>query len=268
MVRVEELDKWKRYNVRFWYLKCIMNKYHIYCDESGIVNERYMVLGGIIFPSFLYTKHYAELQLIKTNHNKINHEIKFEKLRSHDNFCLYRKIIDYFIDEKIEFRSMIVDNTSINHAKYNSNQLHKKHQNEQGIHKLYYTLLQNCFFKTNANATFSCFLDDIPKTRSEGLSIIERPDINIIKQCLNSASNFNPCKVLEWVDSKESIFTQIADLLCGIAMFEKNEKYSIEGKSNEYKVNIMNYIKQRMNKQTLTQTTPYYELKWKVWNKQ
>jgi hypothetical protein len=31
-------------------------KYHIFCDESGIVKESFMVMGGIIFPSFLYTK--------------------------------------------------------------------------------------------------------------------------------------------------------------------------------------------------------------------
>lgn len=243
-------------------------RYHIFCDESGIVKEDFMILGGVVFKSYLYAKLDTMINNLKLRNNKLTHEIKFEKLTNNQNYILYKDIIDIFINEEIDFRAMTICKKTINHAKYNANQKEKKHQNEQGFHKLYYTMLKNCMLLIEENALYSCYLDKCPSVSSENLSAQEKPDINTIKTCLNAPYlSSNPFQTLEWLDSNRSNFIQFADLLCGMLMFEKNERHLVQTNSNKYKIMLLQYIRKQLNKQSIGDTTLKHETKWKIFNK-
>ena len=97
-----------------------MSKFHIFCDESGIIQENYMVLGGIIFES----KYYEELDnLINLcKENTLEHEIKFEKLKGDYNYKMYLNVIEtLFATQKIQYRCVIFNKSQINHSKYGVN---------------------------------------------------------------------------------------------------------------------------------------------------
>jgi|JI9StandDraft_2_1071091.scaffolds.fasta_scaffold144349_2 hypothetical protein len=252
-------------------------KYHIFCDESGIVDEDFMIMGGVIFPSHKFTIINQEIINIKEKYNKISHEVKFEKLTSNNNYEFYVEIFEVFLNNKIDYRCMIIDKKKNNHSKYNSDQNEKKHQNEQGFHKFYYTLLNCCFLQFDTHAVYNCFLDQIPATSRpknpeenlDILSIIKKPNIEIIKTCLNAPYfSRNPFQVLKWIDSKNSNLIQIADLLSGMVMFEKNKKHEIATKSNKYKIQFLNHMRLSLNKQTISEQTPYKDLSWKIFCKQ
>ena len=210
----------------------VMDKYHIYCDESGIVNERYMVLGGIIF----HSKYYTEINNI-INYRKscnITHEIKFEKLKGHYNYELYQNIIkDLFKSHKIQFRCVIFDKNKINHKKYNTSPI-KSIAAEQSFYKFYYQLLYQQFVKENLNAKYTIYLDERPPHSQTQVNL------QSLKDSINAKSiQKDVVSTLEFVQSSQSNFIQIADLLTGSVNYTKNSKIC----NKPYKENFVNLLR-------------------------
>ncbi len=242
-----------------------MEKYHIFCDESGIVQENYMIIGGIILPSYLIKDVNKKIQLIKDRHNKSQHEIKFEKIDSHTNLALYSDIFcEIFLKHKIDFRCCTFDTRQINHSRYNKTSFEKteltskKERNEQGFNKLYYTMLYHQFIKNKKQTTFSIYLDERPSLASANVKIDD------LRTCLNVGTFNNLVPIVKYINSKSSDyanFIQLADLLCGIVNYEKNQKVS----KKDYKNHFLEKIRTNLNINVLSKTT-YSGLKWKVWN--
>jgi hypothetical protein len=232
-----------------------MQNYHVYCDESGIVHERYFVLGGIIFKS----EDYIELDnLIKDCKKdcKIDHEIKFEKIKGHYNLKLYSDIaLTLLKSNKLHFRCTIFDTQDINHNKYNSCTV-KKYNAEQGFYKLYYQLLYHNFIKEDPNANYIISLDERPPHAQTEINITN------LKNSLNAGcATKNNIKALKFISSDNSNFIQIADLFTGCINFAKNQKTS----SKPYKQEFVDCLSNFLNVKNISKDTGK-KLDWKVWN--
>lgn len=231
-----------------------MNKYHIYCDESGIVNERYMVLGGIIFNS----KHYTDINNIINFRKGLNteHEIKFEKLKGNYNYELYQNIIkDLFKSQKIQFRCVIFDKNNINHTKYNNSSI-KSVATEQGFYKFYYQLIYQQFVKEDINAKYTIYLDERPPHSQTQVNLKSLKD-SVNAKCLQK----DVIHTLEFIQSGQSNFIQIADLLTGSVNYAKNEKNS----KKPYKSNFVKLLSDALNLKNISNDTGR-KMDWKVWN--
>ena len=67
-------------------------KYSIFCDESGIINERYIVIGGIIVPKKEVSLIESKIKYIKEKESFSEHEVKFHSLKNMKKLYLYQKI--------------------------------------------------------------------------------------------------------------------------------------------------------------------------------
>jgi hypothetical protein len=231
-------------------------KYHIYCDESGIVDETYMVLGGVMIKSDkvdLINKKFSSLRGLEFK----NHEIKFEKLKSYKNSRFYLEIVDKILcneDYDIHFRCTIFDKRQINHQKFNTNP-NKKDVYEQGFYKFYYTLLNNQFLRENKDCSFITYLDERPLHAQTSVNI------KSLKDALNAGSiNKISFPTLEFIPSQKSNFVQLADLLCGAVNYDKNKKNS----AKKYKPEFVENLKIKKNIRYLGENTFRSRLDWKV----
>ena len=175
----------------------ILNKkmiYYIYCDESGIKQHKYMVIGGLIIKK-------EALSVIEEHINKvcnelnIKHEMKFTKITK-EKLETYKKIIDIFFiyrnTHQIKFKAIIID----------TEELDKKIDKEYTFMHMYYQLLYHCFIKqieTNNNELH--IYDDKRNTKSS---------LEEFKKILSSKHN-QQIKTLEYRDSKDNKFIQIVD---------------------------------------------------------
>lgn len=70
-------------------------KYSIFCDESGTVKERYMLLGGVILPYKNVVSVEKKIKSIKASESfREDQEMKFTKLNNHRKLQLYKRIIE------------------------------------------------------------------------------------------------------------------------------------------------------------------------------
>lgn len=232
----------------------VMSKYHIYCDESGIVNEKYMVLGGVLIPSNKISDIDNAITQIR-GVEFINHEIKFEKLKSYKNLKFYQSIIDVVAEFNLHYRCVIFDTAQINHKQYNNTLANNI--NEQGFHKQYFTLLNTQFIATNNTNYYIVYLDERPSHS------MTKVNVDTLICCLNAKDIVNPpVKSLRYMNSKKSNFIQIADLLTGSVNFEKNPK----NHSKSYKPLFVEYLRNKVNIRDISKNTPYGRLDWKVFN--
>ena len=191
----------------------------VYCDESRPEtifgrksDDRFMVIGGIWFPSDERKKIKNKIQYLKKIHN-VHGEFKWNKV-SPSKIDFYKDLIDYFFQNKhLRFRCIVVDSKVVDLDMYHQS------DGELGFYKFYYFMLNKwCAW----DDTYRIYLDN--KENKMGSRL---PDL---KRILNSSSFAKIESVLS-LDSSESIFVQYADFLIGIVGYVFNEYYSIEDSS-------------------------------------
>lgn len=226
-------------------------KYNIFCDESGTVKERYMVLGGIILPKRQTKKIQMQIKAIKSSVNFDNHEIKFSKLNNLKKLNLYTKVInDTYLNEdnNIHFRCVIFDNQQICHKNYTASVNDTIHPNVRGFYKQYYQLLKHQFCNINIG-NFYVFLDQ----RSDPIQMYRELHF-YLQQDKNCSGEI---KLISSIDSKKSELVQLADLLVGAVSYEVNNK------NRKEKLNLVEFIKTKKYLKKLSDTS--YKNSFRVW---
>lgn len=208
----------------------------IYCDESRQDlffnvnsirdNNKYIFIGGIMIGKDERDKIKKEINLLKEKYNlNKKTELKWNKVTT-KYINLYKEIIDVYINNDINFRTISIDSSKLNLKKYHND------NPELGFYKFYYQLLNNWLSNDNKFMIYT----DI-KTYSD-------PNVlNDLKKCLNNKKHFNCVEKIYAIESHESVFLQLEDILMGATAYKKN--YGYNGKSNA-KVEIVKYLEEKL----------------------
>ena len=208
----------------------------IYCDESRqdlfynrkaiTENNKYIFIGGIMIGTENRKEIKNNINNLKLKYNlNINLEIKWNRVtKKYIDF--YKELIDLYFDSDIYFRTICIDSSKLNLKKYHNDNA------ELGFYKFYYQLLNNWL---KINDSYIIYTDI--KTSS---------DPNVLKNlmnCLNNKKKQNIVKKIYAIESYQSVFLQLEDLIMGITSYKLNFGYN--GTSNT-KLELIEYLEERL----------------------
>lgn len=211
-------------------------EYNIYIDEScHLENDRksLMCIGYTKLAIKNYDAYKESIKGIKLKHNSPT-EIKWNKL-SYSRLALYKELIDFFFDNDIQFRAILVKNKHwLDHEKFN------KGDHNSFYYTLVYFLLRNPW--VNYLETPHRVILDIKDTRGkERLTKLDQRLNAEYQQKYNRASPFN---FFQHIRSDENEFLQLADLFIGAITF-KTRKLHKEIGASKVKIEIVDYLEQK-----------------------
>lgn len=199
--------------------------FNIYCDESRITGDRYMVIGGLI----LNAKSLIELKYRigeYRNNYSMFYELKWSKI-SKNRLPHYKALVDVVFDmikeNRINIRTIVVDTKKLDHKRFNDG------DSETGFYKMYYQLLFNCFgvdYHRHKNR-FVVFPDQKPGKYVLG-DLKSRLNNNMFYKQGNRNSPFGS---IEASNSKNLDFIQIIDVVIGAIGYHKNKLHLSENTS-------------------------------------
>lgn len=195
----------------------------IYCDESRqdlLVNReqiseinRYVCIGGILVPYEKRAHLKRQINNLKSKYG-INKEFKWGNV-STNKVDFYLELIDLFFEEEnkdILFRCLVIDASEVDDEKYNDS------DHELGYYKFYYQLLHNWLTLENEYYIFTDF-----KTNKDNNRLHE------LRRIVNRGLHGDNVKVLQAIDSKESVILQLQNILMGTVAYKFN--FDSRGKS-------------------------------------
>ncbi len=204
----------------------------IYCDESrqdlfynkNVIteNNRYIFIGGIMINRDERKEIKDKINELKREYNfNIKTELKWNRV-TRKYLDLYKEMIDIYISYDIKFRCIAIDSNKLNLKKYHNDNA------ELGFYKFYYQLLNNWL---SDNLKYTIYTDI--KTYSD-------PNVlNDLKRCLNNRIHPQSVEKIYAIESHESVFLQLEDILMGATSYKMN--FGKDGKSKA-KVELISYI--------------------------
>ena len=173
-------------------------KHIVYCDESRHDGSASYMSIGSLWMDRGEKKRISRLFRKTAFENGLAGEIKWNKV-SRLKLSSYKKLIDFFFEEKLNFRSIVVKHSDLDYDKFHGN------DKELGFYKFYYELLWHWMlpggeylvlldFKQNKEANRYQELRKVLTSKLCGVAVIS--DLTV-------------------VDSKESPLVQLCDLLTG-----------------------------------------------------
>lgn len=175
----------------------------VYCDESAHLendNISHMCIGALTIKEEDKKELLNKIKKLKEKHDiGRNTEVKWSKV-SNNKVNFYLELIDLFFDEPINYRCIIVDKRKMNHIKF-------EQTHEEFYYKIYYELLEKLI---NNKDNIKIYLD-IKDTKSS-------KRVQTLYECLsNNIKDFKKEKIkrLQVMNSKESVFIQLVDILTG-----------------------------------------------------
>ncbi|MFV8261678.1 DUF3800 domain-containing protein [Aerococcus viridans] len=212
----------------------------VYCDESRPETlygenskDKYMVIGGIWIPASERNKVKNKINYLKKIYG-INNEVKWKNVSpSKEDF--YLDLIDYFFSNRnIRFRCIVVDSSKVNMEIYHNS------DSELGFYKFYYQVLNKW---CEGNESYWIYLDY--KSNKMGNRL------HVLKDILNNAT-FSDIKEVQAINSSESVFIQMADILIGAVGYIFNGYSESNAKLNVIR-RIEKYIDQPLQATTSTE---------------
>lgn len=208
----------------------------IYCDESrqdlfynrNIITDtnRYIFLGGIMINRDERKKIKDKINELKQKYNfNIKTELKWNRVtRKYLN--LYKEMVDVYISHDINFRCISIDSNKLNLKKYHNDNA------ELGFYKFYYQLLNNWL------------LDDLKYTIYTDIKTYSDPNVlNDLKRCLNNKTHPKSVDKIYAIESHESVFLQLEDILMGATSYKMN--FGKNGNSS-VKLELIDYIETKL----------------------
>lgn len=224
-------------------------EYHIYIDESRYLEHdpyKYMVIGGVwIFVDGL-SKVKTELKKIREKHN-IWGEIKWRNVSSASKNFYLDILENFFSNEDLQFRCVNVNKRNLNHKAY----ILQDH--DEFYYKVCYQLLIG---KIETSYHYRVFLDYKDKYSSKKIITLRRCLINKLKDKEEEIIH-----TIQAIRSEHSIFIQLCDLLIGAIGYKRNDL-----KSSKTKLEIVNYILRKTNRDSFSCNSPLSEKKFNIFN--
>jgi hypothetical protein len=180
--------------------------FEVYCDESrpdlfasqheGI--GRFMVIGSVWIKAVDRPRFKEELKAIRARHATFG-EMKWRAVAP-SRLPFYLDVVDWFVRQQLDcrFRCIVVDVPQVNLLKF-----HESDQ-ELGFYKFYYQLLHHWIFDFNR---YEIFVDH-KRNR-------ERDRLEVLRRCLDRTNISSQVARVQALDSRDSQFIQLADVLTG-----------------------------------------------------
>lgn len=208
----------------------------LYCDESrqdlfynkGVItdNNKYIFIGGIMLDRNDRLNIKQQINDLKKEYN-IKSELKWNRV-TESCLELYKKMIDIYINNNIKFRSICIDSNKVNIKKYHED------NPELGFYKFYYQLLNNWL---KVDMKYTIYTD---------IKTYSNPDVlTDLKRCLNNSKHIDVVENIYAIDSSESVFLQLEDILMGATSYKMN--YGNIGKSSA-KNELIKYMEEKLNR--------------------
>ena len=233
--------------------------FHIYCDESRQVEDRFMIFGGIIV-SFDDLAKTEQSISTKRNDTQLFGELKWTKI-SNERCDGYRDFVDlFFVKAKsglIAFKSVVFDTSHIDYHTYHGG------SKEIGFYKLWYQFLLYAFkdYCTSSQCRWKVFLDE----RSSSYSLSEFK--TILNKGIRTKYNLSAdiVRSVEPIKSHNAPILQIADILMGAIGFQMND-YHLRPQARIAKINIAHYISEKAGLLSLKQKTALRMKQFSIWH--
>lgn len=207
--------------------------YNFYIDESCHLendDSPIMCIGYTKIPRSQYVELKAGIKSLKLKH-KSPTEIKWNKL-SASRIGLYKELIDFFFNNDIEFRCVLVKNKqNLNHEKYNNGD-HTTFYN-----KVVYQLLKSQYTNPIVGFDYKVLLDIKDTRGKQRLNELEFYFDKILK-------GKSPFKYFQHIHSNENEFLQLTDLFIGAITYKARKLHEEEGAS-EVKCEIVRYLEEK-----------------------
>lgn len=238
----------------FYFIRRIIMKYNIYCDESCHLEHdqsTVMVLGSIWCPYTKIQEVNKEIANIKSNHNiPKNLELKWTKI-SPSKIELYSELLNYFFsNDHLHFRCIVIpDKKILNHEKFN--QTH-----DSWYYKMYFEMLHFIFKREDSYDIYLDIKDTISSQKVRRLQEV----------CSNSLYDFSGSIInkVQVIRSEEVAIMQLVDLLIGSVCYENRD---IEKRSSAKK-DLIEFIKKQtgysLRKTTLLREDKFNIFVWKA----
>lgn len=194
----------------------------IYCDESRQdllvkkefinCNNHYVCIGGIMVKYELREIIKKEIKNLKKKHD-VYGELKWGNV-SENKLDFYLELVDLFFkyDKEIEFRVVVIDALEVDNETFNDS------DHELGYYKFYYQLIYHWI---NSSEDYYIFTDY--KTNKDKFRL------KALKNILNKVCHSECVKVIQAINSKESLLLQLQNVLMGAVGYKFN--YNKDGQS-------------------------------------
>jgi hypothetical protein len=220
--------------------------YNLYIDESCHLEHdktSVMCIGYVKIEKSNYSRIKDELKAIKLKYNSPT-ELKWNKL-SHSRLPLYKALVDYFFQNPVFFRCVLVKNKSnLDHETFN------RGDHNAFYYKMVYQLLHNPWVNRDFDL-FHVFLD-IKDTR--GKERLQELD----KYLQYKYRDVSPFTYLQHIRSHESELIQLTDLFIGAATYKARGEMKLESAS-KVKVELIEYIEKKAGYMLDEGTEPWAE---------
>lgn len=232
--------------------------YAFYCDESGISNDRFVVVGGLCLAKGQIPKVLQNMQAFRRDHN-MTRELKWTKI-TNGKVNQYKHLVEYFFAmnnvNHCQFHAIIFDSHKWKHKKYNDG------DEDKGLSKLYYQILHRKFSGIcGAHGSLYVRLDK----RNSSTSLHD------LRAMLNNAAardhglTNRPFKVVESTDSKECDILQLNDVILGAVCAVRNGKH-ILATTRDAKREIGKLVLDKSGLGTFDCNSPKANYRFSIWN--
>ena len=232
----------------------------LYCDESGLSTDRYMVVGGIVIPRDNFPQLVADIKEIRRAHDiRDGKEIKWNDMRNH-RVPAYETYVDYFFDllsaDRVHYHTIVFDNHTLDRVTY------PNATTDSVLSRMYYQLmLHRCvrFYGRAYNLHMRPDRADAPQ---------ELPNL---RAGLNSEAmrryeiDSAPVRSIEPRDSKDEHLLQINDIILGGIAHHRNGRHA-NARCSRHKKHLAAYILGKTGLSSYAMNTPYRARQFTVWN--
>jgi len=231
-----------------------MSTRNLYIDESCHLEHDgmpVMCIGYTKIEADQYDNLKEGIKAIKLKH-KSPTEIKWNKL-SMSRLDLYKELIDFFFDQPINFRCILVKyKERLDHEAFN------KGDHDSFYYKLVYFLLHSATNPPNGNE-YRVYMD-IKDTRG-------RERLEQIRTVFdNEYGGKSPFVHFQHIHSEENEFIQLTDLFIGAVTYKTRKEHKKKGAST-IKIELINYLEEKSG-YSLNEGTEPWEKKFNIFDHQ
>lgn len=232
----------------------------IFADESGISNDRHMLVGATIVRRRYVEQMYRAIFDFRKSHSMYS-ELKWSKV-SNQKLGAYKALVDIYFDfcrrGGIAFRATTFDNHLWDHKRFNDS------DPDLGISKLYYQMLLHQVVGRYGDlaSLYICLdrrLSSTPlKKFHRILNAGAAKDYNL---------TFGPVSTLTAKDSKTDDILQINDVILGAVSALKNNRHLAVGAKTS-KADLAQYVRSKSGLTSYDTDSPPSNTSFLVWNRQ
>lgn len=223
------------------------NVVRIYIDEScHLENDNYPVMsvGGLYVAEDTWLELSEGIKRIKRKYHSPT-ELKWNKV-SASRMPLYKELIDFFFEQRdLTFRALLIKHKEdINNERYND-----------GDHNIFYYKTMFYLIRDSDSPNRYKVYMDIKDNRGKAR-------LNMLSNVLGRVCGSEKYIHFQNLRSDECQFIQLADFFIGAIVYKQRNDID---KKSAIKNEIIEYIERR-SKHSITENTPPWESKFKIWD--